>query len=230
MMTNMRNAYTRCVLFIAALILASSLPAAAQGTPSSQERCRQSVLVGPAAPQPLSNHRSRESQLGFPLLDGLRATVQREQTVDASVAVLLAARGPSAVTRLVTLSVLNSIEARSDWALAHMSEERFEVVDPFGAHRDTAVNVVLSGLAIRRGATSLRFMPRAVRARPRQAVRCIPLAQNFFNRAAAAARTELQAARRDDGLVAAHTATDPSTLAVESRFLRRRANDFEVTE
>lgn len=77
----------------------------------------------------------------------------------ARVVALGVAGRPSAVTGLIVAVYIDTIKRVAHWARPHISQEDREIMDPFGAHGDTAPAVVPEVRIVSREASRFRLLP-----------------------------------------------------------------------
>lgn len=127
-------------------------------------RCLQKGLFHwPSSVEPTAKSREGLIQLDCPVLQKHRATVPCDGPTTPSITVLLLARGPSAVFRLIIPVVINAIKRMpARRTRPHVAQKVLETIKPPVAHRDTSPAVARKGLRGRTYTAMFHLRPRLV--------------------------------------------------------------------
>lgn len=144
---------------------------ATQGAVLSTSSVRSpSHLCSRRSTQPHNSRRVRSPGAWAARRPSFRRRELRRGTTRPLIRVLLGPSRPTAVARLVTAVVVNTVECQALGAPAHVRVERLKRVAPGAAHRDAATAVVRPVAMLRIRASTTSVLPRPVSTAARRCV------------------------------------------------------------
>lgn len=135
-----------------------------------KDRRREHVVNGPSDVEAIIESPSVDPEVGSPVGNGLRYSVEGNLSCSSSVSKLVGTGCPSAVVRRVTLVVIDALKRVFGWARSHIGVERLKRVSPAVAHRDTSAAVVCERGSLRAIASAASHHPTVVFRRAASAV------------------------------------------------------------